>query len=122
MEDRGTGFRFPEGPRDFFLQNVQPVSGSHQARLWVSSSPSLGLTQPPYSVDTGVPCPAVKLPGCEVDHLNPSKAKVKNAWSRISASLHTFMWCMGKTTLELGYNVMNRFCLLTNECRHNPVI
>jgi hypothetical protein len=56
-----------------------------------TSSPSLGLTQPAYSMGTRVPCSAVKLPGCEFDHLNPTNAKVKNAWSHISASLHTFM-------------------------------
>jgi hypothetical protein len=87
-----------------------------------TSSPSLGLTQPPYSVGTRVPCPVVKLPGCEFDHLNPSKTKVKNTWSHISASLHTFMWCIGKNALELGYNVLKRVCLFINERRHNRVI
>jgi len=81
------------------------VFSKSPARLWVSPSPL-------YSVDTAVPCPVVKLSGCEVDNLNPSKAKVKNTWSHISASLHTFMRCMGKTTLELGYNVMKRFVSL----------
>jgi hypothetical protein len=61
---------------------------------------------------TGVPCPVVKLPGCEFDHLNSSKAKAKNAWSHISASLHTFIWCIGKTTLELGCNAVKCFVSL----------
>jgi len=95
--------------RYLFSPKVQPVTATHPV-------------PPPHSVGTGVPCPVVKLPGCEFDNFNPSKAKVRNAWSHISASIHTFMRRMGITTLELGYKVMKRFCLLINKCLHNPVI
>jgi hypothetical protein len=54
---RGIGVRFPGGPRDFSI----------------TSTPSLGPTQPPIQ---GVP--GVKQQGRKADHSPPSSAEVKN--------------------------------------------
>jgi len=51
-------------------------SSPRQDRLW---GPPILL-----SSGTGALTPAIKRPGCEANHLPPSSALVKNAWSCIS--------------------------------------
>jgi hypothetical protein len=61
---------------------VQTGSGAH-----VTSHP----------VVIGVLSPGVKRPGLESEHLPPSSAEVKNAWSYSSSSQHVvIIWCLIK--------------------------
>jgi hypothetical protein len=60
---------------------------------------------------TGVLYPEIKLLGCDVDHLTPSIADVKNAWIYTSIPQYVFMvWCLIKprdnfifTDVDLSY-------------------
>jgi hypothetical protein len=55
-----------------------------------------------YPVGTGVFSPEVKWLGHEADHLPPSSAKVKNAWSYTSIPPYFFMgWCLIKHKIHL---------------------
>jgi len=53
--------------------------------------------QTPIQMVTGVISPGVKRPGRESDHLPPSRAYVKNAWSHIPTPQYAFMeWYLFK--------------------------
>jgi hypothetical protein len=62
-----------------------------------TSRPALGPTQCLIEWVPGTLTPAVKRPGREADHLPPSSAEVKNAWSSTSTPQYVFMaWCLVK--------------------------
>jgi hypothetical protein len=58
---------------------------------------ALGPTQPPIQWVPGALSLGVKRPEREADHLPPSSAEVKNAWSYASTPQYVFMaWCLVK--------------------------
>jgi hypothetical protein len=58
---------------------------------------ALEPTQPPIQWARGALSLGLKRPGREADHLPPSSAKVKNAWSYTSTPQYIFMaWCLVK--------------------------
>jgi hypothetical protein len=62
-----------------------------------ASRPALGPTQPPIQWVPGALSLGVKGTGREDNHLHPSRAEVKNAWSYTSVSPYVFMaWYIGK--------------------------
>jgi hypothetical protein len=70
MDDWCSRVRFPAGAGNFSLHHrVQNGSGAHPAS---------------YPMGTGALSLGVKSPGREADHLHPSSAEVKNAWSYTS--------------------------------------
>jgi hypothetical protein len=59
--------------------------------------PALGPIQPPIQWVSGAVSMGVKRPGREAEHLPPSSAEVKNAWSYTSTQQYTFIaWCLVK--------------------------
>ena len=66
------------GTEDFsLLKNVQTSSVAQPASFqWL----------------LGALFPAVKRPGCEVDHSPPSSTEVKNEWNYTSISLYMISW------------------------------
>jgi hypothetical protein len=77
LDDWGSRVRFPAGAGNFSLYHrVQNNSGPTQPPIqWVPGALSLG----------------VKRPGHEADHLPPSSAEAKNAWSYTSTP-NTSSW------------------------------
>jgi hypothetical protein len=78
---RGSEIRFPAGTGNLSLHNrVQTVLGPTPPHIqWKPGALSLGIKQPVR----------------EADHLPPSSAKVKNAWSYNSTPKYVFMaWCL----------------------------
>jgi len=67
LDDRGSRVRFPAG-LVIFLFTTSPRT-------------SLGPTHPPIQWVSGALSQEVKRPESEADHLSPSSAEVKNAWS-----------------------------------------
>jgi hypothetical protein len=58
------------------------------------SRPALGLTPSPIQWVQGALSLEVKRPVCEADHLHPSSAEGKNAWSSISTPQYDVIaWC-----------------------------
>jgi hypothetical protein len=57
----------------------------------ITSTPALGLTQPPNKWLAGALSSGVKRPGREADHSSPSSPDVKYAWSYISTPPYVFM-------------------------------
>jgi hypothetical protein len=53
--------------------------------------PAVGPTQPPIQWVTGTLSLGIKRPGREADHLAPSSAEVKNAWSYTSTPPYVLM-------------------------------
>jgi hypothetical protein len=63
----------------------------------MASRTALGPTQPPIQWVPGVLSLGVKRPGREADHLPPSSAEVKNAWTIPPLLQYVFMaWCLVK--------------------------
>jgi hypothetical protein len=86
LDDRIIGVRFPGGGGGggIFLFDIM-------SRL------ALGPIQPPVQWVPGALSLGVKRPGREPDHLPPSSAEVKNAWSYTSAPQYAFTgWCLVK--------------------------
>jgi hypothetical protein len=59
-----------------------------------ASRPALEPTQPPIQWVPGAPSLGVKRPGRDIDHLPPSNAEIKNAWSHTSAPYIFMAWCL----------------------------
>jgi hypothetical protein len=70
------GFDFQQGQRTFLFATA--------------STSALGPTQPCTQWIPGTLSPWAKRPGREADHLPPSSAEIKNAWSYISTLLYIF--------------------------------
>jgi hypothetical protein len=86
LDDWGSRVRFPAGAGNFSLHHrVQNGSGAHSAS---------------YPIGSGRLIPrGVKRPCREADHLPPSSAEVKNAWSYTSTPPYVFMmWHRGNFT------------------------
>jgi hypothetical protein len=65
-----------------------------------------------YPAGARVVSPGVKRPGREANHLPPSSAEVKNAWSYTSTTQYVFMaWCliMNRDNVYLTYKSDNWF-------------
>jgi len=72
-----TGVQFPTGSGNFSLHHpVQSSSGAYQGS---------------YPIGNGGSFLAITQLGHEIDHLPPSNAEVKNAWSYISTLRYVFM-------------------------------
>jgi hypothetical protein len=103
LDDRSSRVRFPMGFGNFSLHHrIQNGSGSHPAS---------------YPRDTRGSSPGgVRQPGREADHLLPSNAEVKNAWSYTSTRQYVFTaLCLVKhrdnftfTFMGLNYSVVFR--------------
>jgi hypothetical protein len=65
-------------------QSLNPSNGK-RFPLSMLSRLHLGTTQPPIQWIQGALSLQEKCPGCEVDHLPPNSAEVKNIW------IYTFM-------------------------------
>jgi hypothetical protein len=95
------------------LRAVRQGFNSRQGQglfLFVTASrPALRLTQPPIQWVPGTLTPEVKQLWREADHLPPSSAEVKNAWSYTSTLPYSFMACClvehrGNFTFILPYH------------------
>jgi hypothetical protein len=74
MDDRGVGIRVPV-----------------ESRIYSTSRPVLGPTQPPFQWVPKALSPGVKRPGCEADRSSPTSAEVKNGGA-IHPLFHTSSW------------------------------
>jgi hypothetical protein len=59
--------------------------------LFSALRPALGSTQPPIEWVPGAFSPGVRRLGREADHIPPSSADVKNAWSSTTIDPYVFM-------------------------------
>jgi hypothetical protein len=76
------------------------------------SRTALGPTRPPIKCVAGALSLEVKRPGREAEHLPPSGAEVKNAWSYTSTSLYAYVaWWLVKHRENFTF---------INEITHKP--
>jgi hypothetical protein len=76
LGDRGSRVPFPARAGNFSLHCIQNGSGAHPASYPMGARDSF---------------PGGKAAGREADHLLPSSAEVKNAWSYTSTPQYVFM-------------------------------